>query len=127
KAVHLLQYLVDGKEEHPEQELALNKILCGLPIDEPVPLYLSFTEQEKEVSAELLNVLRVQWEKLKNTSIEGVRVSFLQRQGALTETAEGWKLRVEQRAYDVLLQTLPWGLGMIRLSWMKKIIYTEWS
>jgi hypothetical protein len=127
KAVHLLQYLADGMEEHPEQELALNKILCGLPVDEPVPLHLSFTEQEKEVSAELLNVLRVQWEKLKNTSNEGIRASFLQRQGALTETGEGWKLRVEQRAYDVLLQTLPWGLGMIRLSWMKKIIYTEWS
>ncbi|HTI07992.1 MAG TPA: contractile injection system tape measure protein [Puia sp.] len=127
KAVHLLQYLADGMEEHPEQELALNKILCGLPVDEPVPLHLSFTEQEKEVSVELLNVLRVQWEKLKNTSNEGIRASFLQRQGALTETGEGWKLRVEQRAYDVLLQTLPWGLGMIRLSWMKKIIYTEWS
>lgn len=127
KAVHLLQYLVDGMEEHPEQGLALNKLLCGLRVDEPVPFQVSFTEQEKEVSTELLNVLRVQWEKLKNTSIEGLRASFLQRQGALTEAEEGWKLQVEQRAYDVLLQTLPWGLGMIKLSWMKKIIYTEWS
>lgn len=127
RAVHLLQYLVDGLEEHPEQELALNKLLCGLPVDEPVPLRLTLTDQEKEVSDELLHVVRVQWEKLKNTSIEGLRVSFLQRPGALTEMEEGWKLRVEQRTYDVLLQTLPWGLGMIKLSWMKKIIYTEWS
>jgi len=127
KAVHLLQYLVNGTEERPEQELALNKILCGMSVDEPLPLSIPLTEKEKEVSAELLNVVRMQWEKMKNTSIEGLQGAFLQRQGALTETEDGWKLRVEQRVYDALLETLPWGISMIKLSWMKKILYTEWS
>lgn len=127
RAIHLLQFVADGTEEHPEQELALNKILCGLPVNEPVPLRIYITEKEKEVSEELLHAVRGQWEKIKNTSIEGLRNAFLQRQGALSETDDGWTLRVEQRGYDVLLQTLPWSIGMIKTSWMKKIIQTEWS
>jgi hypothetical protein len=126
KGVHLLQFLIDGKQKHPEQDLALNKILCGLPVEEPVPTEVSFTQREKDVSMELLQVIAERWEKLKNTSVEGFRISFLQRDGALTKGEDSWKLRVDQRGYDVLLQTLPWSFGMIKTSWMEKILYVEW-
>lgn len=126
RGVHLLQFLIDGKQKHPEQDLALNKILCGLPVEEPVPVEVTFTQWEKDVSIELLQVVAERWEKLKNTSVEGFRISFLQRDGALTKTEDSWKLRVDQRGYDVLLQTLPWAFGMIKTSWMKKILYVEW-
>lgn len=126
RAVHLLQFLVDDKQKHPEQELVLNKILCGLAIEEPVPAEISFTQHEKDVSMELLQVIPERWEKLKNTSVEGFRMSFLQRDGALTQGEDSWKLRVDQRGYDVLLQTLPWAFGMIKTSWMEKILYVEW-
>jgi len=126
RAVHLLQFLVDGTYSHQEHELVLNKILCGLPVEEPIPLEIIISEKEKAVSLELLNVVLQQWEKLKNTSIEGLRASFLQRQGMLTPLDDAWKLRVEQRGYDILLQTLPWSVGMIKASWMKKILYVEW-
>lgn len=125
-AIHLLQFLVDGKQKHPEHEMVLNKILCGLPIEEPVPAEIVFTQQEIEVSLELLNVITERWEQLKNTSVEGFRASFLQREGALTFGDDSWKLRVDQRGYDVLLQTLPWSFGMIKTSWMEKILYVEW-
>ncbi len=127
RAIHLLQYLVDGTALHQEHELVLNKILCGLPVEEPIPLEILISEKEKAVSLELLQVVLQQWEKLKNTSIEGLRASFLQRQGALTPMDDAWKLRVEQRGYDILLQTLPWSVGMIKASWMKKILYVEWT
>ncbi len=127
RAVHLLQFLVDGTAHHLEHELMLNKILCGLPVEEPIPLEILISEKEKAVSLELLQVVLQQWEKLKNTSIEGLRASFLQRQGALTPMDDAWKLRVEQRGYDILLQTLPWSVGMIKASWMKKILYVEWT
>ncbi len=127
KAIHLLQFLVDGKENHPEHELVLNKILCGLPIEEPVPAEMVFTEQEKTVSTELLIVILERWEKLKNTSIEGFRASFLQREGALTHEEDTWKLRVAQRGYDVLLQTLPWGIGLIKTPWMDQFLNVEWA
>jgi hypothetical protein len=36
-------------------------------------------------------------------------------------------LQVEQKAVDVLLNTLPWGIGVIKLPWMKEILHTEWN
>jgi hypothetical protein len=126
RAAHLLQFLVDGREEHPEQELVLNKILCDIPVEETIPLHITLTEMEREVAGQLMEVLRQQWEKMKNTSLEGIRLSFLQRDGALTSTQEEWKLQVEQRGIDVLLQYLPWSWRLIRLPWMNKTLNTEW-
>jgi hypothetical protein len=126
RSAHLLQFLVDGGQQHPEHQLVLNKILCNIPIEQPIPLQVDVTETEKAVAAELLEVVRQRWEKMKNTSIEGLQLSFLQRGGAIIATPDGWKLRVEQKGIDVLLQYLPWSWGMIRLPWMNKILYTEW-
>ncbi|MBN9382186.1 MAG: hypothetical protein J0H74_15565 [Chitinophagaceae bacterium] len=126
RAAHLLQYLVDGKHEHPEHELTLNKILCDIPIEESLPLQITLTETERTTADQLMDVLRQQWEKLKNTSTEGIRVSFLQRDGALTPMQDEWKMRVEQKGIDVLLQYLPWSWRLVRLPWMSKTLYTEW-
>jgi len=126
RAAHLLQFLIDGREDHPEQELVLNKILCDIPMEETIPLYISLSEMEREVAGQLMEVLRQQWEKMKNTSTEGIRLSFLQRNGALTSMQEEWKLQVEQRGIDVLLQYLPWSWRLIRLPWMNKTLNTEW-
>lgn len=126
RAAHLLQYLVDGRQEHPEQELTLNKILCDIPVQETLPLQITLTEIESATAGQLMDVLRQQWEKLKNTSVEGIRVSFLQRDGALTPLQDEWKMRVEQKGIDVLLQYLPWSWRLVRLPWMSKTLYTEW-
>jgi hypothetical protein len=104
----------------------LNKILCNIPIDEPIISEIVMTELEKTVSAELLNAVLVQWDKLKNTSAESFQASFMQRDGALSRIEENWNLKVETRGYDVLLNTLPWGLGMIKTPWMTEFIYVEW-
>ena len=39
---------------------------------------------------------------------------------------EEWHLKVDQRGYDVILQTLPWSYGMIKLPWMLKPLIVEW-
>jgi hypothetical protein len=127
RAAHLLQFLADDKEEHPEQELVLNKILCEIPLEETIPLQITLTEMEKEVAGQLMEVLRQQWEKMKNSSAEALRLSFLQRDGALTSTQDGWQLQVEQKGIDVLLQYLPWSWRLIRLPWMNKTLNTEWT
>ena len=126
RAVHFLQFTVDGLEEHPEHALALNKVLCNFPLAAPVPLEITLTEEEKELSVQMLKAVIQQWEKMKNSSVEGFQGSFLQREGALRETEEAWFLRVEQRGYDVIMQTLPWGIGTIKTPWMDKVLYTEW-
>ncbi|KAA2239996.1 hypothetical protein F0L74_27850 [Chitinophaga agrisoli] len=126
RAVHFLQYTVTGQENPPEHELVLNKVLCSIPLEEPVPLDIVLTDAEKQLATGLLNAVIQQWDKMKNTSIEGFRGSFLIRDGALHETEEAWHLRVETRGYDVIMQTMPWGLGMIKAAWMEKMLLTEW-
>ncbi len=127
RAVHLLQYVVTGATGSPEHQLVLNKILCNVPVEEPVPLNIEVTQYEQEVSEGMLNAVLNAWEKLKNTSIEGFRGSFLQRNGSLVYMDDAWNLRVEQRGYDVLLQTLPWTIGMIKAPWMDNFLYVEWT
>lgn len=126
RGVHLLQYLAYGTAKNEEQDLVLNKLLCGMPVEEPVLLEIVLTDDEKNLSAELLKVVVSQWDKMKNTSPEGFQASFLQREGALYLKEEQWNLTVEQRGYDVILNTLPWGIGMIKLPWMPDFITVEW-
>jgi hypothetical protein len=127
RAVHLLQYLVNGASDDPEPALVLNKILCNMPVQEPVIPRITLTEQEKIVSGELLKSVLSRWDKLKNTSVAGLQESFLQRDGALYFKDDAWRLKVEHRGYDVLLQTLPWSIGMIKTSWMNNVLYVEWA
>ena len=127
RAPHLLQYLVNFEEESPEHALLLNKILCGIEYQEAITLGVQLSDLEKETANQLLYAVTQQWEKLKNTSINGLQESFLQRGGSLCLSAEGWTLVVENKAYDVLLQTLPWGLSFIKNSWMTEPIFVEWS
>jgi hypothetical protein len=75
---------------------------------------------------EMLLALIEHWSVLKNTSIDGLRESFLKRSGKLSIENNNWLLQIEQRPYDMLLQQLPWGISMIKLPWMKKLLITEW-
>ena len=127
KAVFLLQYITDGKIPDEKTDYTLNKILCGLAIDEPIGDAPVFTDADTELANDLLQNLIRQWEKMGNTSIEGLRGSFLMRNGVLEKIPEGWKLRVEQHAYDMLLQSLPWSLSIIKTTWMSDAIHVEWA
>ena len=126
KAFHLLQFLVNGKTMHDEEALFLNKILCGMDILEPVSIAIEIEEKDKEVTEELIQMVIKQWDKLNNMSVEGFRNSFLNRGGYISLIGGSWKLQVKSRGYDVLLQYIPWTYGMIRNSFMDKILYVEW-
>lgn len=126
RAVLLLQYIATGRDKFDEYELILNKILCGLPIEQPVAFEIETTEQERLLTEELFDVLKQRWDKVKNSTIDGIRASFIQREGALEQVEDQWNLRVEQRGYDMLLQTLPWAFGFIKTSWMNQILTVEW-
>jgi hypothetical protein len=127
RAVHLLHHFADGKWEHEEPLLPLTKLLCGLGLQQPVPMQIEPLPAETEMVASMFQAVFQQWEKMKNSTVEGFRASFLQRNGTLYYKDDHWTLRVEQRGYDLLLQTLPWGIGTIRLPWMKEVMYVEWE
>jgi hypothetical protein len=85
--------------------------------------------RERSLAEELLGGVRQNWDKLRNTSADVLRGTFLMRNGRL-HREEGiepaWKLVVEKKGYDVLLDTLPWRLSMIRLSWMTELLNVQW-
>ncbi len=126
RAVQLLQYLVTGLESAPEHELLLNKVLCGVKIATPIPFEIELTDREREVSEQMLNGLLQNWPRLKNSSIDALREGFLVRDGRLIETDEVWQLTVEDKTLDILMDSMPWSFGIIKLPWMDKRMMVEW-
>ncbi|WP_243751616.1 contractile injection system tape measure protein [Niastella caeni] len=126
RAVCLAQYLASGKEQVAEFELGLAKIVCGLETDSAVDTDIVLTEEEKQEVNELLLAVIAHWNILKDTSPDGLRETFLQREGRLQFINHEWRLLVEQKAWDVLLQHLPWTISIIKLPWMPYLLKTEW-
>ena len=126
RAVHLIQYIATGAEKTPEYELPLNKILCGVPVDEPIQASIRVKPKEKAVAEQLLRAAIQHWEIINSSSIEGYRQSWLIRDAKLIETEEAWELLIEQKAFDMLLDKLPYGISTVRLSWMDKMLLTQW-
>ena len=127
RATHLIQYLVTGSNETPEHELLLNKILCGINLATPVPLQIELTEKEKETSDLMLNGVMQNWQKLKSSSIDAMREGFFVRQGFVEEKDDFWELEVEKKTIDILLKSLPWGFGTVKLPWMSKRMIVNWT
>jgi hypothetical protein len=84
------------------------------------------TEQIKEEAIVLLKEVVKNWPALKNTSPDGLRQMFIQRNGKLIQKEDNTKLIVERKAQDVLLEKLNWNISMIKLPWFSKILFTEW-
>jgi hypothetical protein len=75
----------------------------------------------------LLSSVIEHWAALKNTGIEALRISFLQRAGKLMRTEKGWQLVAEQKSFDILMQSLPWAIGRIKTPWMQEWLLTDWT
>lgn len=126
KAILLLQYLGTGQLRFSEHQLFLNKILCGWPIIQPVSLRLKNSKQEESAVNELLQSLISHWSSLNATSVSGLRTAFIQREGILKQQHGGWLLKIERTGYDVLIDQLPWGIGLVKLPWMNEPVHTDW-
>jgi hypothetical protein len=115
-----------GKTEHPENDLVLNKILCGLPLSTPVPMDVGLTEDELKVASGLLSGAIANWTKMKTMSPDSLRGTFLLREGTIKEEGDRWKLKAEKGSFDILLKTLPWAFNFVRYGWLQKFIMVEW-
>lgn len=126
RAVYLLHYLSHGTLEAPESALLLNKVLCGVDSAAPLEPGPPLSQHEHNVSQQVLLSVMQYWRKLKDTDAEGLRSAFLRRNARLTREEDHWSLQVERRALDVLLPSLPWSLGSIKLSWMARVLRVHW-
>jgi len=128
RALVLLHYLATGQIKAPEYELVLPKIICQVPVSTPIHSDIEITETEISEASALLDAVIEHWDVLRNTTPDGLRGTFLLRPGKLTRKEDGdWLLQVESRTFDVLLEHLPWGISMIKLPWMKNMLWVEWS
>jgi hypothetical protein len=126
RAVHLLKFLSTGEHKTFEYNLTLEKIICGLPVDEPIPLDVELNEDEMIEAVQLLQSVIEHWKALKNTSVNGLRESFLKRDGILSQKENGWLLQVERKTLDVLIDSIPWGYSTLAFSWNEYLIFVEW-
>ncbi|MDL2291726.1 hypothetical protein LJB80_01085 [Bacteroides sp. OttesenSCG-928-F21] len=128
KAIFVLQELLcDGRMEYTENELLLNKLLTGYAdYTQSLPLSILLSEEEKSFCFSLLEGSKNNWSKMKNTGVRGFCDSFLNRNGLLESKADHWLLTVENKAYDMLLDTLPWSYTPIKYAWMEKAIHVRW-
>ncbi len=126
RATLLLQYLVSGEAAAPEPEMALNKLLCGLALDTPVPPSVDLTAAEREAADGLLAAMIAHWSALGHTSPAGLRQTFLLREGRLEHADEAWQLHVPPQTFDMLLDRLPWGYSTIKFPWMPEVLHVNW-
>ena len=126
RAVLLLHLAATSEAEVPEPELALAKLLCGLEIPESVPRQIHPTALERSECDRMLASAIQHWGALGESSTDALRETFLKRPGQLRKKGEDWRLAVEQRGVDVLLDRLPWAISLVKTRFMARPLRVEW-
>lgn len=127
RALQLLNYIASGLTNLEEHHMALNKVLCGIPIDEMVSPLPDLLEEDRAEAEVVMNHFISVWEAVKNSGFDAVRKGFIARPGELDENEKSYLLTVEGSGVDILMKKIPWGYDMVKLPWMDKILQVEWK
>lgn len=126
RAAHLLNVLVFGETKSVEPVSALDRLLCGLPITLQDNGSFEISATERETIDSLLVAVIAHWPTIGQTSTAGLRETFLQREGVLTQGEGCWNLQVQPAPIDVLLDRLPWSFAICRFPWMSETLHVAW-
>ncbi len=127
RAIFILQHLMASEDrEYDEKDLFLNRLLINYPFNEPLPKRMELNQDELNTIDSLLEATKTNWEKMRNTSMRGFQEAFLRRAGFIEKTEREWVLTVEERAFDILLDSIPWSYKLVRLPWMENILKVNW-
>ncbi len=127
RAIFILQHLLASEDmEYDEKDLFLNRLLINYPFNEPLPKRMELNQDELNTIDSLLEAAKTNWEKMRNTSMRGFQEAFLRRAGFIEKTEREWVLTVEERAFDILLDSIPWSYKLVRLPWMENILKVNW-
>lgn len=122
--VQLLNFISYGEETVGHVQ-PLSNVLCGEDVMAPFEPVVPLTLQQKESVNSMLQSIIQHWD-IGNTSVDGLRASFIYRDGMLQKVDQGWKLTVEPDAFDVLLDRLPWNYELVKLQWMEEPVHVTW-
>jgi hypothetical protein len=132
RAVQCLQTLCHGPGPVDEAQTVLSRLLCGVQPAELLPEVQPLPADTVTLLEQLLQAVIAHWKAVGHTSVAGLRETFLQREGRLqrdktpADEPPRWRLRVQTRGFDVLLDRLPWSFQTIRLPWMQGALHVEW-
>ena len=127
RAIFILQHLMASEDrEYDEKDLFLNRLLINYPFNEPLPKRMELNQDELNTIDSLLEAAKTNWEKMRNTSMRGFQEAFLRRAGFIEKTEREWVLTVEERAFDILLDSIPWSYKLVRFPWMENILKVNW-
>ena len=127
RAIFVLHYLATGTASCEEQTATLLKLLCGVPWAHPIEREVALTSHEQTEANTMLDAAISHWDRLRHSSVDALRETFLQRDGRLVRDGTGWRLTVEERGVDVILATLPWSLMAVRFPWMASTLWVDWA
>ncbi|ALV07062.1 contractile injection system tape measure protein [Roseateles depolymerans] len=109
-----------------ESALGLNKLICGLPMHQPLPREWTLSPEERQVIHGLLTAVIQHWRVLGSTQVNGLRQTFLRRSGLLSRDQDGWRLKVNPGPFDMLIDHLPWGYSVLKFGWMEGVLHVDW-
>jgi len=125
-AIHLLHYIATRNEQPAEHLLVFEKYLCNVPLNTPIDRFIKLTNQQKEACDELLEAVLKHWSGLRTNAIDALRSEFLMRAGKLSVKDDKHRLYIQRTTQDILLDTLPWNLHIVKLPWKEQMLYVEW-
>ncbi len=128
RAIYFLAYLSHKDEEALEADLVLNKLMTGWELTTPIQADITLTDKEKEIAEGMIDEMRSKWTGMENTKNDSMRTSWYQRVGRLSaDKYSTWVLRVDQKAYDLLLSRLAYSIPFFEASWTSVTIRVEWQ
>ncbi|NRN29501.1 hypothetical protein HHJ84_15055 [Photorhabdus heterorhabditis subsp. aluminescens] len=125
EAVCLLDWLIWAEDEIPAWRLTLNKVICGLPVNDNALWRVPEPEQQTIISQWLEKII-MQLPAWKKMGVSDVRYLFLQRSGELSGLESGIKIHVKPEIYDALLTDWPWPMNMACFSWLNQPLTITW-
>ncbi len=125
-SAHLLHFVASGKVQQYESEMVFEKFLCNIPARESISREVELPEKMKEEAEKMINALVQNWEAMKGASPDLIRNEFFQRPGKIDFGDDASTVTVERKTQDILLDRIPWGLGLVKLPWKAEFIYTHW-
>ncbi len=126
RATAILHHVATGDEETPEFRLLLEKVLCGVTLDDVCEPGPALSQEERETCRQMLEAAIDQAPVLRAMSVAGFRASFLWREGRLQTRDGRWLLHVPRETHDIVLDRFPWTWSVLKLPWMAAPLQVEW-
>ena len=98
--------------------LIFNPVEQGLRMVRKLGTFVSFSVMREPVT--------VDWTIIGDTSVAGLRETFLQREGKLTYGETRWQLLVQRKTLDILLDQVPWSIAIVYHPWMAGALHVSW-